>query len=139
LVSFPNADGLALGKYSEDAFLKSADTIRDFAKSMITLVSGLFAVYFALLKFIGIESVTTTKIQISSSIVALPPIIFVLTLIAFVIAVLPLQKSVSLSDPNKMKTARTTDLALKYYGVLVGMGLFIAALFVTILVFLGFT
>jgi hypothetical protein len=70
LPTLPSHNDKALLKYAEDAFVKSADTIRDFAKSMITLVSGFFAVYFALLKFIGIENVITMKIQISNSIAA---------------------------------------------------------------------
>jgi hypothetical protein len=63
---------------------------------------------------------------------------FILSLIAFVIAVLPLKNTAALIDYKSMKDARNSALGVKYASVLIGVGLFIAALFMSILVFLGF-
>jgi len=54
-----NPQAKALLKAAENMLVGSLDTIKDFAKVMITLVSGLFATYFAIL-----NSLEQTMLQI---------------------------------------------------------------------------
>jgi hypothetical protein len=91
----------ALLKFGESLVVGSVDVIRDFAKTMITLVSGLFAVYFALLKFLDAEDVTKMNSKVIIGIVYLPPMLFVMSVIAFVFGVLPIPHELSLNLPSR--------------------------------------
>lgn len=115
----------ALLKFGEKLFVSSIDTIRDFAKTMITLVSGLFAVYFALLKFLGANDVTNPNVQAILGIVYAPPILFILSIIAFVFGVLPLFGKLSLNDPSSIRNVRRNLIRVKYVAVSGGMILFV--------------
>jgi hypothetical protein len=115
----------ALLKFGEKLLVGSIDTIRDFAKTMITLVSGLFAVYFALLKFLGAEDVTNPNVQGILGIVYVPPILFVLSIIAFVFGVLPLFRKLSLNDPSSIRSVRRNLIAVKYVAISGGVILFV--------------
>ena len=45
----------ALLKFGEHILIHSIDSLKDFSKTMITLITSLFAVYFVILKFLGVE------------------------------------------------------------------------------------
>jgi hypothetical protein len=72
---------------------------------MVTLVSGLFAAYFALLKFVGIVDITVVKAIPIENFTVLPPIFFIVSLIMFVLAVLPLPGKLSLSLLGDMRVS----------------------------------
>jgi hypothetical protein len=114
----------ALLQFGQDLYTKSVDIIKDFAKVMITLVSGLFATYFAILKFLGADNVTNPKVEAIIGLAGTPPLFFGLSIIAFVMTVLPLYGKMSLNEPGSIKHARKTALYSKYGTVLVGTALF---------------
>ncbi len=126
----------AVMEFAKNSVVNSVDTMKNFAQAMVTLVSGLFAVYFALLKFLGIETVTSATIPTLKTILALPPTLFILSLIAFVLAVFPLHDKVAYT-PTDIKNVRARALRIKYVCVTAGLVLFLTALAFTIMIFLG--
>ena len=83
----------------------SADAMNKFSQSLVTLDSGLFAVYCAILKFLGIET-TGSTIPISTNYIVLPPVLFILRLVAFVISIVPIYSKISLFFPAEIKEKR---------------------------------
>ena len=63
----------------------SIDTINDFSKTMITLVSGFFIAYFALIKFLGVQNVS----NYTQTLLLLPPIFFIMGIISLIISLMP--------------------------------------------------
>src|SRR5919106_4740576 len=61
--------------------LKSIDKAVDFSKAMITLVSGFFIAYFALFKFLGVETLSATNNTGAINGLITAPILFILSLI----------------------------------------------------------
>jgi hypothetical protein len=128
----------ALLEYGKNVLINSVDIIKNFAQSMITLVSGLFAVYFALIEFLGITSLQTDQAAMIKDVIVLPPIFFIISLIVFVLAVLPLPGRVSLNILSDIKRDRRLTLLTKYIAVILGMAFLVAALSISIIVFLRF-
>jgi hypothetical protein len=96
---------------------------------MISLVSGLFAVYFAILKFLGAEDISKPKVQAIVGIVGLPPMLFVLSIIAFVFAVLPLCGRLSLNLRSSIQDVRRNYIIIKYLATIAGLSLFLLAMY----------
>lgn len=124
----------ALLKFGEDVFVNSAETIKDFAKTMITLITGLFAVYFAILEFLGIENVENEKIQSLTDLVSWPPILFIVSVLAFVFAIVPLSGKMSLNDPESIKKIRNRSLWYKIIAIAIGVSLFIIGMCIMLVV-----
>ncbi len=95
---------------------------------MITLVSGLFATYFAILKFLGADDVTNPKVQAILGFAVIPPILFGLSILTFVGTVLPLYGKVSLSDPRSIRHARKVAIYTKYATILIGTAFFLVGM-----------
>jgi hypothetical protein len=126
----------ALLEYGKNILINSVDTIKNFAQSMITLVSGLFAVYFALIEFLGITSLQTDQAAMIKDVIVFPPIFFILSLISFVVAVLPLPGKISLNILSDIERDRRLTLLIKYIAIIIGMAFLVAALSISIIVFL---
>lgn len=126
----------ALLEYGRNVLINSVDILKNFAQSMITLVSGLFAVYFALLQFLGITSLQTAQVDMIRDVIVLPPIFFIMSLIFFVLAVLPLPGKLALNILSDIDRDRRLTLLIKYFAILLGMAFLIAALSISIIVFL---
>ena len=75
-----SASSEALQKFGEELVVNSVNSINDFAKTLITLTSGFFAAYFALLKFLGVENIVNPLRQMLTNDVVLPPIFLSLAL-----------------------------------------------------------
>lgn len=104
----------------------------DYGKTMITLISGFFAVYFALLKFLGIENTSSAVFQ-SLPNIWWAPVFFILSIIVFVVGVvLPLPQTVSLNVLNDLKSARTRLMRIKYASSIVATSLFLGGLGLTL-------
>jgi hypothetical protein len=116
---------------AKNALVNAIETIKNFAQSMVTLVSGLFAAYFALLKFVGIEDITSSKVIPIENLILLPPIFFILSLIMFVLAVLPVPGKLSLSLLSDMRESRRLILKRKYIFAIIGLILLVVALSVS--------
>jgi hypothetical protein len=137
-VSSLNAYDKALLKFAENILVGSIETIKTFSQSMITLVSGMFAVYFAILKFLGIETTTTVTTQILAvkGIMGIPPVLFILSIIAFIVAILPWKTTISYHKAKEIESVRKTAISIKYASVMIGTGLFLISLAITILIFM---
>jgi len=105
---------------------------------MITLVSGMFAVYFAILKFLGIETTATVAAQIApvKDIMGIPPVLFIVSIIAFIVAILPWKTTITYTKAEDIESARKTALSIKYISVIIGTGLFLISLAITIMIFI---
>lgn len=114
---------------AENAILKAPERITDFAKLMITLMSGFFAVYFALLKFLGVTSARVTNVV--SPWLVWPPILLIISIILFVLVGFPVLERISLESPSVTLKGFDQVLFLRYILALVGTTLFVSALIVT--------
>jgi hypothetical protein len=122
----------AIIEEAKKALVDSAETIKDFGRSMVTVVSGLFTVYFALLKFIGI---TSSKDIPNESIILLPPVLFIISLILFVMTILPLPGWLSLIFLSDIEKSRHQILIRRYVFVVAAVTFFVAALGIAAIVF----
>lgn len=136
LVDTLNDTDKALLEYGRNVLVNSVDVIKNFAQSMITLVSGLFAVYFALLQFLGITSLQTVQTATIKDVIVLPPIFLIISLMFFVLAVLPIPGKLSLNILSDIERDRRLTFFIKYFAVISGMGFLIAALSISTIVFL---
>jgi hypothetical protein len=105
---------------------QSFDVIRGFARLMISLESSLFAVYYALLKFLGINSLQTVKFSLPQ--LSISPIFFVASIFFFVLAALPILEKVQLNDIVKVENHWNSTLLWKYVFIMIGLALFVVAL-----------
>jgi hypothetical protein len=120
----------AFFEFGKKALTDSIDVIKDFIKLMIPLTTGLITTYFALLKFIGIEStqqLTHTTIFLSS------PITLLISLLFFVVASFPVPMKLTISNIESIKRYRTVSMWWKYVGASVGGGLFLVGFGIVIL------
>jgi hypothetical protein len=120
----------------------SIDTINDFSKTMITLVSGFFIAYFALIKFLGVQNVS----NYTQTILLLPPIFFIMGIISLIISLMPLYFEISKKDPKEITTeakqkktiegfardVRNKIFYRKYIPMIIGMTFFVIGLGFTI-------
>jgi hypothetical protein len=85
----------------------SRSTAIDFCKTMIGISVGAIPVYFAVLKFLGFA--TTKQAQLGLWFV-LPPLVYLIGLIAFVLALRPAFKSVSIDTFSEFRKTRLINL-----------------------------
>lgn len=118
----------ALLAFGTKLYTDSVSVTIDYGKTMITLISGFFAAYFALLKFLGIETTSSTVFQ------SLPnmwwaPVLFILSIVIFAVGVvLPFPQAISLNDPASLETARNRLIWTKYAFSIVGTAIFLIGL-----------
>jgi hypothetical protein len=129
-------DEKALLKFGEEQFLGSIDTIKNFSQTMITLDSGLFAVYFALLEFLGIKDITTVGTKIATYYVTLPPMLIIFSIIAFIFAILPIFVKMRLDFPDDISNIREKVLKIKFASAICGIAFLVAAMAISVDIFL---
>ena len=105
---------------------QSFDVIRGFAKLMISLESGLFTVYYALLKFLGINSLQTVRFSLPE--LSIVPIFFAASIFFFVLAALPILEKVQLNNIVEVEGHWNRTLLWKYVFIMIGLALFMVAL-----------
>jgi hypothetical protein len=120
-------------EYGESLFKNSLPTIQDFSKQMITLVSALFAAYFPILEFLAKGSVA--PFSVVQNYTPIPPIFLILSIVSFVLAILPLKITFALNFPKEIENDRIRILTLKYWAIYFGLGLLIIGLSITIWIF----
>jgi hypothetical protein len=98
---------------------------------MITLVSGFFAAYFALLKFLGVQNALQQSV-IPPSILLYPPILFVISIAVLVVGAKPHIFFGDSFKVERLKRFRNNLRYWKYFPMLIGMGLFLTGLFFTV-------
>jgi len=120
-------------EYGESLFKNSLPTIQDFSKQMLTLVSALFAAYFPILEFLAKGSVA--PFLVVQYYTPIPPIFLILSIVSFVVAILPLKTKFAINIPKEIETDRIRILKVKYWAIYFGLGLLVAGLSVTIWIF----
>lgn len=111
---------------AENQLGKSFDVLRTFASMMITLQSGFIAVYFAILKFIGIGNASGTVH--SPIVLILPPLFFMVGIIMFVLVAVPFLERLQLDRPEIIEEKWNRVLKIKFYLVASGLVSFLIAL-----------
>lgn len=86
---------------------KSRDIALDFCKTMLSASTGGIPIYFAVLKYIGFEKISGTAL---SKLSILPPVLFLLAAILYVLALRPRHELVAPSDFNAFRKRRLEQL-----------------------------
>lgn len=115
-------------KFAQETLQKSIDNLKDVVKTMITLVTGLFAVYWAIVKFLGVENVSGSNFDVVKDIVFLPPLFLILSLIALVVTIVPLVGQFSFAIPESIDRYRTRTMLIKHGCLLVATALLVTGL-----------
>jgi hypothetical protein len=109
----------------------SRSTATDFAKTMLTSASASVAVYFAVLKYLGVEKRTGS---VTGNLGVVPPILFLAAVVAFAIVLRPtLGRIATADDFERFRNHRLEQLNL---WITIGLGLFVAGMAVAFVVFL---
>lgn len=112
---------------------KSRDTALDFCKTMLSASTGGIPVYFAVLKYIGFEKIGSTAL---SKFAILPPVLFLVAAILYVLALRPWYESVAPNDFNafrKRRLERLNQFIVWGTAIFIGaVGLAIVMLFYTL-------
>lgn len=119
-------------EFGRQEYLKSMDSAKDYAKSMVTLVSGFFLAYFALLKFLGAESISNLEDALTKNLCVIPPILFAISIAAFVLAIIPLRASLALNDLLSIEQSRVKTLRTRHFISYGATGLFLLGIVLTI-------
>jgi hypothetical protein len=101
----------------------------DFCKTMIGISVGAIPVYFAVLKFLGLETMSQGN---TAALIILPPLLYLVGLIAYVLALRPAFKSVSTDTFSQFRNARLINLNR---WVSAGTVFFVSATFFAFIVF----
>ncbi|RDJ30993.1 MAG: hypothetical protein DWQ18_04660 [Crenarchaeota archaeon] len=128
-----NPEDKALLKFGEEILVKSVETAKEFAKTMITLITGLFAAYFAILKFLGAETILDEPVQ-DLIIVGIPPILFIISILTFVLSLMPASGKMSLNRLEDIKKIRDDSLNFKRKSIIAGTIFFIIGLVIMLIV-----
>jgi len=133
IARLPTAEELALAEFSKSEMLQSIDKITEFSKTMITLVSGFFVAYFALLKFLGLGENIQLSTLLDPYTAGMPPVLFILGIIAFVVSYVPhIRRRETLSDLLAMQRYRNRALIIKTIPTLFGAGFFVSGLVIAL-------
>jgi len=101
----------------------------EFGKYMLTVITALFPIYFALMKFLGFETVLSADASAQTIFVlAAPPVLLVLAAFLFGLTVLPLRADIGLDDLTSINNARQLLLRRRYWFIVTGMIAYSAAL-----------
>jgi hypothetical protein len=103
-------------------FLESIEVPRDFAKQMITVSSGAIPIYVALL---GIANLKHRSIA-ALILVSIPALVFLLSALVFVIALLPRGALISVQILDEIREARNRLIVARYFWIKVGFAIFTA-------------
>jgi len=102
---------------------ESNDVSKDFAKQMITVSSAAIPVYLALLQAIGLSHRSRTAILL----VSLPSLALLLSILLFVVALLPRTRLVSLEVISEIRDVRDKIIRARYRWLLIGLAVFSVA------------
>jgi len=128
------SDSLAK-EYAKNLYLGSTALQWEFGKHMVTVNAGFFAAYFGVMKFLGAEVlVARPGSSWFLTLALLPPILLILSLICFAVIILPIRSSITFDDMTRIEAVRRSHLVRRSTLTVMGLTLFIEALFVTIIV-----
>jgi hypothetical protein len=101
----------------------------DFCKTMIGISVGAIPVYFAVLKFLGLETINQRQLD---ALIILPPLLYLVGLMAYVLALRPAFRSVSIDTFSEFRKTRLINLNRR---ATVGTIFFVGATFFAFIVF----
>ncbi|MCL6002332.1 MAG: hypothetical protein M0Z77_07870 [Thermoplasmatales archaeon] len=113
-------------KAAENQAGKSFDVLRTFAGMMISVQSGFIAVYFAILKFIGINAASGTGFL--PLVLIFPPLFFGLGIVFFIFVALPILEKMRLDQPDKIVEKWNRVLMIKFVFIIAGLVSFFIAI-----------
>jgi hypothetical protein len=120
-------DEKAILQYGQQVLIGSEGSVMDFSKMMITVDTGLFATYFAILKFLGLG--TEPSLTTLAALAFIPPLFFISSIVGFVFGVTPhMDKNFELHIPGNVDRHRKKSLDRKRKAMIVGMVLFLAGM-----------
>ena len=121
-------------EFGKKSIIDSVTVIKEFMKMMIPLTTGLITAYFALLKFLGVETVPDAN-KVSPNELIGPTIFMFISLVAFIVTSFPLlSKHLDFGKPESIKIFRKKTVKWKYVGAIIGMGFFLYGVIWMILV-----
>lgn len=110
-----------LKEFAKKSLLDIVTVMNDFVKLMIPLTTGVITVYFALLKFLGIE-----KVPYGQGFYFIEPTIFLfLSLVVFVISCFPVPRKLSMGTRESIIKYRKSSMIWKYICICIASGLFL--------------
>jgi hypothetical protein len=121
----------SLVEFGKKLIIDSVTVVNDYIKVMIPLTTGLITTYFALLEFLGVKDVINlNKISATTSI---EPTIYMLgSLIAFILTLFPMFRTIDLGNYENIKKIRSFYIIYRYGGTLIGMSLFLIGIYLMI-------
>jgi hypothetical protein len=127
----------ALLQFGKNKIIDATTTLNNFAKSMITIVSGFFLAYFALIKFLGLgENITNPEHYIT----ILPPALFILSILSFVLAYAPILTAgiVDIQSRASLLYRIRIMTKMKAIPIIIGVATFLSGLVITLIVSVQF-
>jgi len=122
--NIPNND-----EYSDWAKNSRSTIIIDYSKTMLSSSSGAVAVYFAIMKYVGLDAVNNLSL---SHYGVLPPIMFLLAVICFALAIQPHIAVLTVIDFTAFRDKRLQSI----YGYnMAGTILFIVGIAIALFIF----
>lgn len=122
---FASAETKALIEYGKKAVQDSPEILMNFIKLMIPLTTVLITTYFALLKFIGIESINSEEFGLNY---LGPPILMLISLTAYIVGAFPRAKYLDLRELQSIKDFRSATMNWKYASCIIGSTFFLLAI-----------
>ena len=121
-----------MNKEFEEWVSSSAASAREFCKTMLTISTGAVPIFFTVLKYIGVEQASTPRLAWFG---ICPPSLFLISSILFIFALRPQYSTIaSLLAFEKFRKERLQKMN-RY--IRIGVGVFILAVFLAILIFVG--
>ncbi|WP_148685650.1 hypothetical protein [Candidatus Nitrosocosmicus hydrocola] len=118
--------------YGKRKLTDQIDVIKDFIKLMIPLTTALITSYLALLKFTTIQITSSNEFNMIYS-----PIIVLISLIVFIIAIFPIPFPINISNLESIKKQLIFSTIYKYVGAILGCIIFLVGFSMMIGVIIG--
>lgn len=127
----PEAETLI--EFGKNVLLNSISTLKDFIGFMVPLTTALITAYIAILQFMGIEVITDATMLLKSNLI-IPPILMLISLIAFIIASYPIPRKIAVGNLDSIENYRSNTFWWKYIWSAMGGIFFISGVLGMILV-----
>jgi hypothetical protein len=121
-------------EFGKDVVKNSLEAIRKFDEFMVPLTTGLITVYFALLKFLNIETYLTLPSQetLTPETIVQPTYLMLGSLLCFIISSFPLLRTLSLDSISSIDSYRKQLILWRYGWTVTAVFLFLYGLYLII-------
>lgn len=123
---------LAILESGKKLYEEAIDSGREFGKSMIEISMGAIPIYFAVVKYflVDVANVAVTL----KILLAIPPLLFLLSSVLFIISFLPKLKVISLDDLKEVRSARNEIVRSRRRLNLIGTIVLLCSIFLSTVV-----